>query len=294
MNLHISPSDKVLEIGSGNNPNPRSNVLCDRFVNDNGQRAGKFSIVIDRPLIVGDGYKLPFADKSFDYVIASHILEHMERPEKFVAELVRVAKAGYIEVPSIYAERLFGWNFHLWYCQKIKNGIVLHKKTEGERFMGFYHHLIAENIWFRRFFEEHEDYFNIHYEWKGCPNIHVKRSIPTQKFLDPIDGSNWKLLSGVHPNAGTDKEFYIEWMTRRVKKKLKKIFSKLRWRYTTIFKKQSVISELLPVLRCPNCRSTKLLAPQNTEILCRACGNVYEIDETMPVMLPGNEKKKGY
>ncbi len=85
MNIH--PSDLVLEVGSGNNPNPRSDILVDRYLYDNGQRAGGFRIVVDRPFIIADGYKLPFKDKTFDYVICSHILEHMEDPEKFIAAL---------------------------------------------------------------------------------------------------------------------------------------------------------------------------------------------------------------
>ena len=80
--MNIRATDLVLEIGSGNNPNPRSDILCDRYIHDNNQRAGEFAAVIDRPLVVADGYRLPFKDKTFDYVICSHILEHMEGPAK--------------------------------------------------------------------------------------------------------------------------------------------------------------------------------------------------------------------
>jgi hypothetical protein len=34
---------------------------------------------------------MPFKDKSFDYVIAAHVLEHTPYPEKFLAEVTRVA-----------------------------------------------------------------------------------------------------------------------------------------------------------------------------------------------------------
>ena len=47
---------------------------------------------------------MPFDDKVFDYAICSHVLEHVERPDAVIAELSRVAKAGYIEVPEA-AER---------------------------------------------------------------------------------------------------------------------------------------------------------------------------------------------
>ncbi len=88
--LKIGPTDRVLEIGSGNRPRKRSNVLCDKFVADNTERSGGDNIVIDvRPFVVADGLALPFKDKSFDYVISSHILEHVDDPHGFVKELTR-------------------------------------------------------------------------------------------------------------------------------------------------------------------------------------------------------------
>ena len=37
---------------------------------------------------------LTFRDKSFDFVIASHVLEYSADPENFLLELNRVAKVG--------------------------------------------------------------------------------------------------------------------------------------------------------------------------------------------------------
>ena len=44
--------------------------------------------------------KLPFKDKEFDFVIASHVAEHVEDISYFLNELSRVGKKGYIEVPT--------------------------------------------------------------------------------------------------------------------------------------------------------------------------------------------------
>ncbi len=42
----------------------------------------------------------PFADKQFDFVVCSHALEDIRDPLWVCSELVRVGKAGYVEVPS--------------------------------------------------------------------------------------------------------------------------------------------------------------------------------------------------
>jgi methionine biosynthesis protein MetW len=49
-----------------------------------------------------DGYTLPFADQSFDLVILSHVLEHVEFERKLLRELLRVARYQVIEVPKDY------------------------------------------------------------------------------------------------------------------------------------------------------------------------------------------------
>ena len=100
--MNIRSDDFVLEIGSGHNPKARSDVLCDKFIGDDEQRGG--AIVTDRPMVEADGQFLPFADRVFDYVICSHVLEHVEDPRQFISELTRVAYRGYIETPSEIGE----------------------------------------------------------------------------------------------------------------------------------------------------------------------------------------------
>ncbi len=51
----------------------------------------------------------PFEDKSIDFAICSHTLEDLRDPLGVCSELVRVAKAGYVEVPSRMAEQSRGW-----------------------------------------------------------------------------------------------------------------------------------------------------------------------------------------
>src|ERR1700730_7068455 len=101
LRLPIPKTALVLEVGSGDSPVPRSDVLLDLTL-QNHERVGGATIA-NRPLVLGAIERLPFQDKIFDYVIAIHVLEHSKAPETFLGELQRVACAGYIESPSFWA-----------------------------------------------------------------------------------------------------------------------------------------------------------------------------------------------
>ena len=56
--------------------------------------------------------KMPFRDGAFDFVIACHVLEHSLDIEASLRELQRVAKAGYIEPPDAFFERINPYHDH--------------------------------------------------------------------------------------------------------------------------------------------------------------------------------------
>jgi SAM-dependent methyltransferase len=55
--------------------------------------------------VLGDARTIPFADQSFDGVLCSQVLEHVDRPETVVREMYRILKpggVGLISVPFFY------------------------------------------------------------------------------------------------------------------------------------------------------------------------------------------------
>lgn len=134
--LPIPKNARVLEAGGGDSPSPRSDVLVD-FALEPRERWGGRIERDDRSLVLARGEALPFRDKSFDYVIAFHVLEHSEHPEMFLSELQRVVSAGYIETPSFWSERVLPLSIHRLEVAAIDDGrgpmLMIRKKPAPVR-----------------------------------------------------------------------------------------------------------------------------------------------------------------
>lgn len=115
----VRDDDLVLDVGSGDKPSWRADVLLDRYAGAEfaGQRSGRASARVTRPLFDADAADMPFADGAFDYAICSNLLEHVTDPVGVAAELTRVARAGYIEVPEAASAKIVDFPSHLWWCR---------------------------------------------------------------------------------------------------------------------------------------------------------------------------------
>ena len=124
--LNDNQNWKVLDIGCGYTAHQSATVICD--VQDLSQyyKDKKFIKLNDR--------KLPFKDKEFDFVIASHVIEHVEDVDLFINELERVASKGYIELPTILEDNLVfeNKNDHIWHMEfnDIDNELIISKKIQ--------------------------------------------------------------------------------------------------------------------------------------------------------------------
>lgn len=119
LDVPVDDDALVLDVGSGDKPSWRADVLLDRYTGPEfaAQRSGRRHVRVSRPLFDADAADMPFADGVFDYAICSNLLEHVVDPEGVARELQRVARAGYIEVPEAASAKIVDFPSHLWWCR---------------------------------------------------------------------------------------------------------------------------------------------------------------------------------
>ena len=117
---------KVVDIGCGYNANKNASVIADIQDLSNFYKGKNFVKISEK--------KLPFKDKEFDFVIASHVIEHVEDFEFFVKELERITPRGYIELPTRLGDNLVfeNKNDHIWWFiyDDVNNQIVASKRNQ--------------------------------------------------------------------------------------------------------------------------------------------------------------------
>jgi len=112
----VAEADPVLDVGGWADPLPRADWVIDllpyetrglygREVDPNAERFSA-QTWIERDIC--DREPWPFADGQFEFVVCSHTLEDVRDPVWVCNEMIRVARAGYIEVPSRLEEQSYG------------------------------------------------------------------------------------------------------------------------------------------------------------------------------------------
>jgi glycosyltransferase involved in cell wall biosynthesis/SAM-dependent methyltransferase len=140
------PEWKVIDIGSGHHPNRRANIILEKYLGETIHRTiQKIEIPEDKNLVIGDALFIPFTDKKFDFLIASHIGEHIDDPVKFCSELNRVTKQGYIETPGPLTELLLPSLAHKWIVTRKGTLIKFRTNKRNKPFSAFFYSVFYLN-----------------------------------------------------------------------------------------------------------------------------------------------------
>ena len=254
----------VLEVGSGGNPYPRANVLLDAY-EDTSERHW-VPLTVDRPFVLGFVENLPFKDKSFDFVIASHVLEHSKDPEKFLSELMRVSKAGYIEVPDAFMERINPYEDHRLEIYEDNHQLFIRKKPQWKPeadTVGLYERR-AKRLVTGEMIPSHPFDFHVRYYWNDKISY---------KILNPEADAGWKESARTHGYSGPPRS-----MVAKIKTMMMKGF---RWVNSQNSRNKKI--DLVKLLRCVKCKGSEL-GKVNDGVQCMSCKQTYVIRNGIPMM----------
>jgi len=124
--IEQNPNWKILDIGCGYRAHPKASVIADIQDFSNYYKGRSFIQIKEK--------ELPFKDKEFDFVIASHVIEHVEDVDFFIKELERISSKGYIELPTRLGDNLVFENKkdHIWwFCfDDVKKNLIGSKKNQ--------------------------------------------------------------------------------------------------------------------------------------------------------------------
>src|SRR5919198_3858549 len=126
--LRLPDDAAVLDVGGWAKPLPRADWVLDLMPYETRGLYGELDPAAERfsaetwvELDMCERTPWPFTDGQFDLAVCSHTLEDVRDPIWVCSELIRVARAGYIEVPSRLEEQAHGfqgpwvgWGPHRW------------------------------------------------------------------------------------------------------------------------------------------------------------------------------------
>lgn len=259
----VPQSALVLEVGSGGSPYFRANVLIDAFAETRERHWAPF--ITDRPSVLGMGEALPFRDKSFDFIIASHVLEHSADPENFLRELQRVGKAGYIETPDAFMERINPYWDHRSEVT-VRNGVLEVRKKPSwrpdEELVELYEER-AKSLIAGAVIPSNPFVFHTRFFWTD--------QIP-YRILNPEVDASWSPPEMSH--------------TTQLQQSLRARLGRLGLATARVLlsqKKRNAQLQLSELLQCPACKSTELKY-SDAAIDCAGCGAHYDVIADVPRM----------
>jgi uncharacterized protein YbaR (Trm112 family)/SAM-dependent methyltransferase len=285
--LSIPRGQRVIDIGGGDGPFPRADVICEKFLGDSVERTNPLGNAGTRALVVGDIENLPFADKSFDFVFCSHILEHTTDPSRAIAEITRIGKRGYIEVPSEYLEHAAtSRTSHYWTILRDPDGTLVFRQkpvaTPSKTVSDVFEHRLwlKDKLYMAWHWREFYSLFNIAVTWEGTIPHRVER-VP------------------VSPNGGFEKGAVdsIDSIRRALQaasgSRKTGIRPAVKGAITRRLTDPQIRTKILEFAACPACKRKLALAGAE-RLACAHCHLVYPFINGVPVLLAEHASPAGF
>lgn len=227
--LGIAKGDRVLDIGCGFGRHAygaakrgASVVACDwspeelKEVSATAyamQQEDEISSEVYLAPVAGDIIGLPFADESFDCIVASEVLEHISDDEKALQELFRVLRPNgtiAITVPAFFPEKLCWLFSDEYYFPKASDGHVrIYTKKELKRKLGLagfvtgfehYAHALHSPYWWLKCFvgpEKNDNRLVNLYHKFLCWDLMKQPPITValEKMLNPVLGKSFVIYA---------------------------------------------------------------------------------------------------
>lgn len=240
----------VLDVGGGQAPHRRADIVVDKYVADDFERPGTEQLDLSKPLVVADAAALPFADGAFAYLVASHVLEHATNPVGFAEEFARIAAAGFVQVPSRESELTFGWDFHPWLID-LEGETLVFEPRAGRRapFGDLFHRSFAESALFRAWWASTRSEWHHSLEWRGALHVRVEGESTAERTAAIDVERSLRALHEAHARGAL----------------------------------QPLPAHLRALLRCPLCSDALVLSAARAE--CGGCGRAYPVAGEVPVLL---------
>ena len=206
---------------------------------------------------MADAARLPFKDRSFDFLVSRAVYEHVVEIQSALEEAQRVARRGAIIVPSALWEMFNPQPGHLWLVSEEGGGFVFRPKT---RFWECEHvRTIAEKGGDRRkvlrHMERANEFYQVVIRWEEGFTFRVEGRAPTDLPEQQKAGDSAAATRAMRPLL-------------RVRYFTKHLVSRC---YRRVAKRISFNLESL--LACPSCRAGLTKTEGNYQ--CDICGRLF-------------------
>ena len=136
----------------------------------------------NKNFILINSKELPFKNNEFDFVYASHVIEHVEDVAFFIEEIQRISKRGYIELPTMLEDNMIlsdnNIKDHKWFFKfdDVENVLLIEKKKQ------LIEPFITHGVLFESLRKNFRSSLVLEFEWENKINYEFKNfSIQAKK-----------------------------------------------------------------------------------------------------------------